>query len=361
MNGTVDQVIRHSFLYSYLLSQPFSVYVDAYPVHQNQLLIEAEHLKFGQHGEVVRILQNKLNKLAYYDDFIDGEYGILTEYALKKFQADHYVTITGQADTPTIRALIVAEKEYYLNRLEELSESVYPGMHNEDVKIVQESLHYFGYYKGEIDGIYGPLTKNALEIAEKKHQIKLAEEVTQESLATLYEDDMQAEQFQEVESLQQEMTSNESPNQEMTETENETQIEDVSEEHDEIKVVQSEGYSDHNDVIEAARSFIGTPYVWGGESESGFDCSGFIQYVFQTQDITIPRTVSDIWNFAQPVDSPSVGDLVFFETYQPGPSHLGIYVGDGKFIHAGASRGVEVSELKNSYWDQRYLGAKTIQ
>src|SRR5699024_4021081 len=142
------------------------------------------------------------------------------------------------------------------------------------------------------------------------------------SLATLYEDDMQAEQFQEVESLQQEMTSNEPPKQEMTESE--TQKEDVSEEHDEIKIVQSEGYSDHNDIIEAARSFIGTPYVWGGESESGFDCSGFIQYVFQTQDITIPRTVSDIWNFAQPVDSPSVGDLVFFETYQPGPSHLGL-------------------------------------
>src|SRR5690625_147709 len=92
MNGTVDQVIRHSFLYSYLLSQPFSVYVDAYPVLQNQLLLEAEYLKFGQHGEVVRILQNKLNKLAYYDDNIDGDYGILTEYALKKFQEDHHVT-----------------------------------------------------------------------------------------------------------------------------------------------------------------------------------------------------------------------------------------------------------------------------
>src|SRR5699024_10449679 len=153
MNGTVDQVVRHSFLYSYLLSQPFSVYVDAYPVLQNQLLLEAEHLKFGQHGEVVRILQNKLNKLSYYDDEIDGDYGILTEYALKKFQADHYVTITGQADFPTIRVLIIAEKEHYLNRLKELSESVYPGMYSENVKIVQESLHYFGYYEGEIDGI----------------------------------------------------------------------------------------------------------------------------------------------------------------------------------------------------------------
>src|SRR5690625_64972 len=349
MNGTVDQVIRHSFLYSYLLSQPFSVYVDAYPVLQNQLLLEAEHLKYGQHGEVVRILQNKLNKLAYYDDSIDGDYGILTEYALKKFQEDHHVTITGQADKTTILALIVAEKEQHLDRLKDLSESVHPGMHSENVKIVQEALHYFGYYEDEIDGIYGPLTQKALETAEKKHHIKLSEEAIQESLAVLYEEDIQEERIQETEAPKQDTSEKESSKQENTEQESE------------IKVVESEGYSEHNDVIEASRSYIGTPYVWGGDSPNGFDCSGFIQYVYKTQDITIPRTVSDIWNFAQPVESPSVGDLVFFETYQPGPSHLGIYLGDGKFIHAGASRGVEISELKTSYWDQRYLGAKRIQ
>lgn len=341
MNGTVDQVVRHSFLYSYLLSQPFAVYVDAYPVLQNELLLEAEHLKYGQHGEVVRILQKKLNKLAYYDDDIDGAYGILTEYALKKFQTDHHVTITGQADKTTILTLILAEKEKHLNKLKELSESVYPGMHNENVKIVQESLHYFGYYEGEIDGIYGPLTKKALEIAEEKHDIKLSEEVSQASLAVLYEDDIQVEQVHEIEL--------------------EPPKEEVIEKEPEIQVVESEGFSDHNDIIATSRSYIGTPYVWGGDSPGGFDCSGFIQYIYQSHDITIPRTVSDIWNFAHPVDSPSVGDLVFFETYQPGPSHLGIYLGDGKFIHAGASRGVEISELKTSYWEQRYLGAKRIQ
>src|SRR5699024_1027367 len=115
-------------------------------------------------------------------------------------------------------------------------------------------------------------------------------------------------------------------------------------------------------IISAATSFIGTPYVWGGSSPGGFDCSGFIQYVYGTQNVTIPRTVNEIWNFSTSVSSPSVGDLVFFETYQPGPSHLGIYLGAGNFVHAGSSRGVEISNLNdNAYWNTRYIGAKRVQ
>lgn len=351
MNGTVDQVIKHSFLYSYLLSQPFAVYVDAYPVFENKLLLEAEQLQYGQHGEVVRVLQKKLDKLAYYDDAIDGDYGILTEYALKKFQSEHHITITGQADELTLRALIKAEREKHLNKLEELSESVYPGMHDDNVKIVQESLRYFGYYEGEIDGIYGPLTKRALEIAEEKHNIKLTEEITQESLAVLYED----ENDNHIEPIQEKETHTQEEIKEVVEVEKE-----IVEEEDNIQVVESEGFSHHNDIIQEAQTLVGTPYVWGGDSPGGFDCSGFIQYVYKTQETVIPRTVNDIWNFAQSVESPSVGDLVFFETYQPGPSHMGIYLGDGKFIHAGSSRGVEISELSISYWEERYLGAKRI-
>jgi cell wall-associated NlpC family hydrolase len=341
MNGTVDQVIKHSFLYSYILSQPFAVYVDAYPVLQNTLLLEAEQLQYGHHGQIIRILQKKLDTLAYYEDDIDGDFGILTEYALKKFQSDHHVTITGHTDGQTILALIEAERKSHLDKLKELSESVYPGMHNDDVKIVQEALHYFGYYEGEIDGIYGPLTKKALQIAEAEHGIQLTEEVTQESLAILYEQD-HTEEIHEDNKVQKEETTEKEPEQEP-----------------EIQIVESE-HNYNNSIIEVAHTFIGTPYVWGGQSPGGFDCSGFIQYVYQTQNIVIPRTVSETWNFAQSVESPSVGDLVFFETYKPGPSHIGIYLGDGKFIHAGSSNGVEISELQTSYWEQRYLGAKRI-
>src|SRR5699024_5793025 len=114
-------------------------------------------------------------------------------------------------------------------------------------------------------------------------------------------------------------------------------------------------------VIGIAQSLIGTPYTWGGETPAGFDCSGFIQYVYEDLGITIPRTVSDIWNFASPVEQPSIGDIVFFETYKPGPSHAGIYIGDNRFIHAGQTNGVEVSDLDMTYWQGRYLGAKSIQ
>lgn len=349
VNGTLEHVVKNSVLYSFVLAQPFGVYVDAYPLLQNKILLESDQLHFNQHGESVRVLQHKLNKLSYFDDEIDGDFGILTEHALKKFQTDHQMIINGQADKSTLHAIFKVEKKNYMKQIEDLSETIYPGMHSEDVKIVQEALNYFGYYEGEIDGIYGPLTDKALKIAEEEHGIELTEKITKESLTTLYEteseEEVEIKAKKEAENIEKEEVASGNKTQETT--------------NEEVKKVDVK--ANNTDVIQVARSLIGTPYVWGGESTAGFNCSGFIQYAYQTQNITIPRTVSDIWNFSQPVDSPSVGDLVFFSTYKPGPSHLGIYLGDGNFIHAGQSHGVEISELSGDYWQSRYLGAKRVQ
>lgn len=112
-------------------------------------------------------------------------------------------------------------------------------------------------------------------------------------------------------------------------------------------------------LVAEAKRYIGVPYVWAGSTPSGFDCSGYLQYVFNKVGVSIPRTVATIWGATKSVSSPRVGDIVFFETYQPGPSHAGIYLGNNKFIHAGSSRGVEISDMNNTYWKPRYLGAKT--
>ncbi|QHE53908.1 C40 family peptidase [Pontibacillus sp. HMF3514] len=113
-------------------------------------------------------------------------------------------------------------------------------------------------------------------------------------------------------------------------------------------------------MIETAKQYMGTPYVWGGDYPSqGFDCSGFLKYVFGKHDVEIPRTVATIYQEGTFVSKPERGDLVFFETYKPGASHAGIYLGDGKFVHASSSKGVTISSMSNVYWEPRYLGAKS--
>ncbi|HIU64409.1 MAG TPA: C40 family peptidase [Candidatus Avacidaminococcus intestinavium] len=115
-------------------------------------------------------------------------------------------------------------------------------------------------------------------------------------------------------------------------------------------------------LISSAFKYIGVPYVFGGTSPWGFDCSGYTQYVFASVGISLPRTAdSQYYNYKRiAMKNLRPGDLVFFETYEPGPSHVGIYLGNGEFIHAGSSTGVTVSALGGYYWGERYLGAVRI-
>lgn len=112
-----------------------------------------------------------------------------------------------------------------------------------------------------------------------------------------------------------------------------------------------------NKLVSDAQSLIGTPYVWGGTTTSGFDCGGFIWYLLNKQTSVGRTSTAGYWSSMKSVSSPSKGDFVFFTTYQAGPSHMGVYIGNNKFIHAG-SDGVTTSDLNNSYWKPRYLGAK---
>ena len=115
-------------------------------------------------------------------------------------------------------------------------------------------------------------------------------------------------------------------------------------------------------VVQSSLDYIGVPYVFGGTSPSGFDCSGYVRYVFANAGIYLPRTADAQYEVGTPVamSELTAGDLVFFSTYEYGPSHVGIYLGDGNFINASSSRGVAVDSLNSSYWGSCYIGARRV-
>lgn len=115
-------------------------------------------------------------------------------------------------------------------------------------------------------------------------------------------------------------------------------------------------------LISTSMQYIGVPYVFGGTSPYGFDCSGFVQYVFAKVGVSLPRTADVQFEVGTPVSTTDLrpGDAVFFETYTYGASHVGIYIGDGNFIHASSSRGVTISSLGSAYYSSHYLGARRM-
>lgn len=117
-------------------------------------------------------------------------------------------------------------------------------------------------------------------------------------------------------------------------------------------------------VLELARQQVGLGYAWGGTSPTtGFDCSGLMYYLGSQVGVELPRTSYEMAGTGMQVtrDQLQAGDLVFFTTYAEGPSHVGIYDGEGSFIHAQSSEtGVRVTAMSNPWWAQRYVGARRI-
>lgn len=114
-------------------------------------------------------------------------------------------------------------------------------------------------------------------------------------------------------------------------------------------------------VIAYAKQFLGTPYVWGGESASGFDCSGLVRFVFSHFGISLGHSSYAQYLAGTPVDRSQLmpGDLVFFSSNGAGASHVGIYAGNGQFLNA-EDRGVVMDSMDSGYWASMYDGARRI-
>ena len=114
-------------------------------------------------------------------------------------------------------------------------------------------------------------------------------------------------------------------------------------------------------ILATAMALLGTPYANGGADPSGFDCSGFVAFVYGQHGVALPRTVDRQARVGEDVDAPAAGDLVFFRTSGRGASHVGIALGSDRFIHAPSSRGVvRIEMLTAPYWAERFLEARRI-
>jgi len=118
-------------------------------------------------------------------------------------------------------------------------------------------------------------------------------------------------------------------------------------------------------LVKISKGFLGAPYRFGGMSLKGIDCSAFVKRIYSFFDITLPRTAREQANVGQKVsrDELVVGDLVFFNTQRYYISHVGIYIGDGQFVHAssGRSKEVRISNLSEPYYDKRFVQATRVK
>jgi peptidoglycan endopeptidase LytE len=123
----------------------------------------------------------------------------------------------------------------------------------------------------------------------------------------------------------------------------------------------SRGTSRSDTIISYAKTFIGVPYVYGGTSPSGFDCSGYVQYVFNQYGISLPRT-ADAQYYAGTrvsIQEARLGDIVAFAA-GGGISHTGIYLGGSSFISATSSRGVQIADIYGPYWGDHFYGISRV-
>ncbi|HZH60403.1 MAG TPA: peptidoglycan-binding protein [Metabacillus sp.] len=278
--------------------------------------IDKSHtFRYGHTGHTVTKIQEKLAKMMLYQGNIDGIFGKKTENAVKQFQQLHHLKADGMIDEKTFSKLVAVTP----------ANNIKFGDQNEQVSAFQTKLKALNYYAGSVDGIFGRLTFASVKEYQKKNNL----EVTGKLDA----------------STQLHISTNRNKKGKTLQS---------------VKIKTVHNTEVQNSVTSIAKSFVGTNYVWGGTTPAGFDCSGFIQYVFDQANVLIPRTTNEMWNFAKPVQKAGIGDVVFFETYKPGPSHAGIYLGNGEFIHTSSSKGVTISHLTDPYWKDRYLGAKKI-
>ncbi|SPF47478.1 Cell wall-associated hydrolase, invasion-associated protein [Candidatus Desulfosporosinus infrequens] len=192
------------------------------------------------------------------------------------------------------------------------------------IRILQSELQTLNYSVGSVDGIYGNKTKAAVHNFQRHAHLRVDGIDGPQTQKALYK---------------------------------------LSKSHRSYKSHKSQSlHRNSTQIIRTAETFLGVPYVWGGTTPAGFDCSGFTRYVFARQGIKLPRLSVSQSRVGTPVAFYNLipNDLVFFNL-ESGTrvSHVGIYIGNGKFISATCHKGIAIYGF-SPYWAKGYLGARRV-
>lgn len=273
---------------------------------------------------------------------VDGDYGAGTQEAVRQFQISRGLDADGIVGTQTYEALMGAampenmSSRYGTEAPTTLAQAVadkavFPIVTaNNEIKVIQQALKSQGY-NVDVDGVFGVATEQAVRSYQENRGLESDGVVGQETFYSL--------------------TGQVLPT-------------------GPVRRFGNGGFGSRTgtansalakQLLGIANQYKGVPYVFGGNSPSGFDCSGFTRYVYSAVGIDLPRMADEQYGVGNDVSVSNLqpGDLVFFSTYAPGVSHVGIYIGDSQFINA-SNDGVSVASLNSSYWASHYVGAKRV-
>lgn len=290
-------------------------------------------LSAGMSNPDINQLQHELKDLGFFiNKNTSTYYGFFTELAVKGFQKSRGLEPTGVYDKATHNALLEKKAEIIQelkdqNKLLSYNRNLKFKNKGNDVLLLQEKLKDIGFLKiNKCTNYYGEKTKQSVELFQKAYGLKVTGVADKETITII----------------------------------NRVLLGELD-----IKPVPKINKpKNNNKIVNIAKSLQGARYSFGANGPNSFDCSGFTRYVYNQVGISIPRTTRGQATVGKKVNKANLqpGDLIIFSgTYRRGPSHAGVYIGNGKFIHASTSRGVTTDSINSRYYSSKFSYGRRLK